>query len=129
VDFYIKVGKPFASSYPNHCFPWLFKYLSLSIISLFGWSLTLINFHMLICCEDDLGIMCNYHREITPNTSCPWTIGTLSCGTYIWSSLHWLLLLIALSLAKNRICFNSRCLPWLLWFHLILLNLFGIISM
>jgi hypothetical protein len=40
------------------------------------------------------------------------------------SSLHWLLHLIILSLAKKCICFNSRCLPWLLWFYLILLNLF-----
>jgi hypothetical protein len=43
------------------------------------------------------------------------------------SSLHWLLLLISLSLAKKCMCFNSRCLPWLLWFHLILLNLFCVI--
>jgi hypothetical protein len=32
-----------------------------------------------------------------------------------------------LSLPKKCICFNSHCLPWLLWFHLILLNLFCVI--
>jgi hypothetical protein len=41
--------------------------------------------------------------------------------------LHWLLLLITLFVAKKCICFNSHCLPWLLWFHLILLNLFCVI--
>jgi hypothetical protein len=31
-----------------------------------------------------LGLCVNYHWEITPNTSCPWKIGTLSCGIYIY---------------------------------------------
>jgi hypothetical protein len=50
--------KLFASSYPNHCFAWLFNYLSLSIIYLFGWCLILILFYMFLYCEEDYKFMC-----------------------------------------------------------------------
>jgi hypothetical protein len=36
--------------------------------------------NMLPCCEDDIGFMYKIPPKITPNTSSPWTIGTLSCG-------------------------------------------------
>jgi hypothetical protein len=127
VEFYIKVGKPFASSYPNHCFAWLFNYLSLSRISSLAWCLILILFIHFFVVKMILDL-CTIGKLITLNTSYPWTIGTLSCGICIyWSSLYLQLLLITLSLAKKCICFNSHCLPWLLWFHLILLNLFCVI--
>jgi hypothetical protein len=54
---------------------------------------------MLIYCEDDLGFMCKLPPEITPNTSSPWTIGTLSCGIFI---------LIIFTLAITVNCLISR---------------------
>jgi hypothetical protein len=56
-------------------------------------------FHMLICCEDDLGFMCKLLPKITPNTSSPWTIGTLSRGIFI-------LIIFTLAIAFN--CLISR---------------------
>jgi hypothetical protein len=41
-----------------------------------------------------LDLCIKYHREINPNTSCSWTIGTLSCGTYI-------LIIFTLAIAFN----------------------------
>jgi hypothetical protein len=73
-----------------------------------------------------LDLCVNYHRR---NNS-KYLLSMDNWYSIMWhinylSSLHWLLLLITLlSLAKKCICFNSRCLPWLLWFHLILLHLF-----
>jgi hypothetical protein len=73
-----------------------------------------------------LEIIAIYHREIIPNTYCPVTIGILLCGRKCWSSLHWRLIIIALFLAKKLFCFNSRCLPCLLWILLIFLNMFSV---
>jgi hypothetical protein len=56
-------------------------------------------FYMLICCEDDLGFMCKLPLEITPYTSSPWKIGTLSCGIFI-------LIIFTLAIAFN--CLISR---------------------
>jgi hypothetical protein len=66
----------------------MFNFLSLSRISLFRLVLNFCPFHMLIYCEDDLGFMCKLPPEITPNTSSPWTIGTLSCGIYIYIFIY-----------------------------------------
>jgi hypothetical protein len=129
VECYIKVGKPFASSYPNHCFAWLFNYLSLSRISSLAWCLILIFCICFFVVKMILDLCVNYHPEITPNTFCLGQLVLYHLVHIYWSSLHWLLLLIALSLAKKYICFNFRCPPWLLWLHLILLNLFCVISM
>jgi hypothetical protein len=94
VECYIQVGNPFSSSYPNHCFAWLFNYLSLSRISLLAWCLILIFSICFFVVKMILDLCVNYHREITPNTFCPWTIGTLSCGTYI-------LIIFTLAIAFN----------------------------
>jgi hypothetical protein len=68
--------------------------------------------------EGNLPLFSSYLPLGVPN----WVASTTNQVYIYWSSLHWLLLLVALSLAKKCICFNSHCLPWLLWFHLILLN-------
>jgi NADH:ubiquinone oxidoreductase subunit 5 (subunit L)/multisubunit Na+/H+ antiporter MnhA subunit len=72
-----------------------------------------------------LDLCVNYHREITQNTLCPWTIGSLSCGIYIKHLYisYWFLPY----LSPKMYLFNSHCLPWLLWFHLILLNVLSVI--
>jgi hypothetical protein len=129
MECYTKVVKPFASSYPNHCFVWLFNYLSLSRISSLAWCLILI-FSICFCVAKMILDLCvNYHREINPNTSCSWTIGTLSCGTYILIIFTLPIAFNCLISSQKCICLNSHCLPWLLLFHLILLNLFCVISM
>jgi hypothetical protein len=129
VAFYIKVGKPFASSYPNHWFAWLLNYLSISRIFSLAWCLILILSICFFGVKIILDLYVNYHREINPNTSCSWTIGTLSCGTYILISFTLAIVFNCLISSQKCICFNSCCLPWLLLFHLILLNLFYVISM
>jgi hypothetical protein len=118
-----KLKNPFASSYPNHCFAWLFNYLSLSRISSWAWCLILILFICFFVVNMILDLCVKYHREIN---NCKYLF-SLENWCFImwyiyWSSLHWLLLLITLYLAKKCICFNYHCLPWLLWFNLILLN-------
>jgi hypothetical protein len=128
VEFYIKVGKPFASSYPNHCFAWLFNYLSLSRISSFAWCLILILFICFFVVKMISDLCVKYHRETNNSKYLLSMDKWYFIMWYIfWLSLHWLLLLITLPLTKKCICFNSHCLPWLLWFHLILLNLFCVI--
>jgi hypothetical protein len=64
VEFYIKVGKPFASSNPNHCFAWLFNYLSLSRISSLAWCLILILFICFFVVKMILDLCVKYHWEI-----------------------------------------------------------------
>jgi hypothetical protein len=96
--------------------------------SLYKHGFLILIFSYASFCEDGLGLMCklpsgdNYIYLLSMDNwySIMWHI-------YYLSSLHWLLLLITLSLANKCICFNSYCLPWVLWFHLILLNLFCVI--
>jgi hypothetical protein len=64
VEFYIKLGKPFASSYPNHCFAWLFNHLSLSRISSLAWYLILILVICFFVVKMILDLCVKYHREI-----------------------------------------------------------------
>jgi hypothetical protein len=80
-----------------------------------------------------LNLYVNYHREINPNTSCyafsflllffswertertewwrsSWTIGTLSCGTYILVIFTLAIAFNCLISSQKCICFNSHCL-------------------
>ena len=68
--------------------------------------------------EDDVGYPC----YLPPGIISKYFLSfdnwySLMCGRNYWSSLHWFLLLFALSLAKD--CVNSRCLPYHLWILLI----------
>jgi hypothetical protein len=83
---------------------------------------------MLLCVKMILDLCVNYHR----GNNSKYLLSMDNWYSIMWhinylSSLHWILLLIILSLAKKCICFISHCLPWLLWFHFILLNLFCVI--
>jgi hypothetical protein len=86
-------------------------------------------FHIFFYCEDDIGFCVKYHQKINNSKYLLSLDNWYFIMWYLyWSSLHWLLLLITLSLAKKCIFFISHCLSWLLWVHLILLNLFCVIS-
>jgi hypothetical protein len=128
MEFYIKVGKSFASSYPNHCLAWLFNYLSLSRISSLAWYLILILFHMLLYFKDDLG----FTYKLPPGNNSKYLLSLDNWHSIIWYILVIFTLAIAFNClisSQKCICSNSRCLPWLLLFNLILLNLFCVISM
>jgi hypothetical protein len=108
VEFYIKIGKAFASSYPNHCFAWLFNYLSLSRISSLAWCLILILVICFFAVKMILDLCVKYHREINNFKYLLSLDNWYFIMWYIvWSSFYWLFLLITLSLAKECICFKS----------------------
>jgi hypothetical protein len=122
MEFYIKVGKPFASSYHYHCFAWFFNYLSLSRISSLAWCLILIIFHMLLCCEDDLRFLCKKPPENNSKYHLSLDNWYFIMWYRYWSSLHWLLLVIALSLAQKNVfvltpvVFRESCVStWFCW--------------
>jgi hypothetical protein len=83
---------------------------------------------MLLVVKIILDLCTNYHQEIIPNTSSPWTIGILSCGVYI-------LIIFTLAIGFNYLISRQELylfvfpyLPCLLWIYLLFLKLFGVLS-
>jgi hypothetical protein len=81
---------------------------------------------MFLCCKGDLGSMC----KVPPRNNSKYLVSMDN-----WFSIIWYIYIKHLYigycflpyLSPKMYLFNSHCLLWLLWFHLILLNMLSVI--